>query len=66
MVLILSNDLFASLSPDKEDCSSQGIMSWIIIGLIAFALIFCVCFVVACHLRNKVSKSIRFCTTLLH
>lgn len=66
MVLIFNNDLFAALSPDKEDCFSQGIMSWIITGLIAFALISCVCCVVAYHLRNKVRKSIRFCTTLLH
>ncbi|OXB76881.1 UNVERIFIED_CONTAM: hypothetical protein H355_002574 [Colinus virginianus] len=38
---------------DKEDCFSQRIISWIIIGLIAFALISCVCCVVACRLRNK-------------
>ncbi|XP_052530683.1 inducible T-cell costimulator [Tympanuchus pallidicinctus] len=38
---------------DKEDCFSQGIMSWIITGLIAFALISCVCCVVAYRLRNK-------------
>ncbi|NWZ72904.1 ICOS protein, partial [Acrocephalus arundinaceus] len=38
--------------PDKEDCFSLGFMSWIIISLIIFA-ISCVCFVVACCLRNK-------------
>ncbi|NXO72125.1 ICOS protein, partial [Phainopepla nitens] len=40
---------------DKEDCFSLGLVSWIIIGLIIFA-IFCVCFVVACCLRNKNQK----------
>jgi len=39
-------------------------MSWIIIGLITFAIISCVCCVVACCLRNKVSKSVRFCRSL--
>ncbi|XP_072198539.1 inducible T-cell costimulator [Excalfactoria chinensis] len=38
---------------DKEDCSSQVITSWIIIGLIAFALISCICCVVTYRLRNK-------------
>ncbi|NXY29021.1 ICOS protein, partial [Pomatorhinus ruficollis] len=38
-----------------EDCFSLGFMSWIIIGLIIFA-ISCVCFVVACYLRNKNQK----------
>ncbi|NXI73965.1 ICOS protein, partial [Anseranas semipalmata] len=38
---------------DKEDCISLGIMSWVITGLIAFAMISCVCCVVACCLRNK-------------
>ncbi|XP_065606463.1 inducible T-cell costimulator-like [Cyrtonyx montezumae] len=38
---------------DKEDCFSQRIISWIIIGLIAFAMISGVCCVVACRLRNK-------------
>ncbi|NWY48462.1 ICOS protein, partial [Sylvia atricapilla] len=37
---------------DKEDCFSLGLMSWIIIGLIIFA-ISCVCFVMVCCLRNK-------------
>uniref|UniRef100_A0A8C0ZI81 Inducible T-cell costimulator n=1 Tax=Cyanistes caeruleus TaxID=156563 RepID=A0A8C0ZI81_CYACU len=37
---------------DKEDCFSLGLMSWIIISLIIFA-ISCVCCVVACCLRNK-------------
>ncbi|XP_066045848.1 inducible T-cell costimulator isoform X2 [Chamaea fasciata] len=37
---------------DKEDCFSLGLTSWIIISLIIFA-ISCVCFVVACCLRNK-------------
>ncbi|NXR62482.1 ICOS protein, partial [Rhadina sibilatrix] len=37
---------------DKENCCSLGLMSWIIISLIIFA-ISCVCFVVACCLRNK-------------
>ncbi|XP_005519932.1 PREDICTED: inducible T-cell costimulator [Pseudopodoces humilis] len=37
---------------DKEDCLSLGLMSWIIISLIIFA-ISCVCCVVACCLRNK-------------
>ncbi|XP_035425723.1 uncharacterized protein LOC118259920 isoform X3 [Cygnus atratus] len=50
---------------DKEDCISLGIMSWVTIGLIVFAMISCVCCVAACRLRNKVSKSTRFCTTLL-
>ncbi|NXA59006.1 ICOS protein, partial [Mohoua ochrocephala] len=40
---------------DKEDCFSLGLMSWIIIGLIIFA-ISCVCCVVACCLRNKNQK----------
>uniref|UniRef100_A0A8B9QVI1 Inducible T-cell costimulator n=1 Tax=Apteryx owenii TaxID=8824 RepID=A0A8B9QVI1_APTOW len=38
---------------DKEDCISSGLMSWIIIGLIVLAMIFCVCCVVGCCLRNK-------------
>ncbi|KFQ55481.1 inducible T-cell costimulator [Pelecanus crispus] len=38
---------------DKEDCISLGLMSWLIIGLIMFAMIFCICCVVACCLRNK-------------
>ncbi|NXC42329.1 ICOS protein, partial [Penelope pileata] len=38
---------------DKEDCFSQGIISWITIGLIVFAVVSCVCCVVACRLRNK-------------
>ncbi|NXL88019.1 ICOS protein, partial [Alectura lathami] len=38
---------------DKEDCISQGIMSWIIIGLTLFALISCACCVAVCLLRNK-------------
>ncbi|NXP33570.1 ICOS protein, partial [Leiothrix lutea] len=38
-----------------EDCFSLGLMSWIIIGLIIFA-ISCACFVVACCLRNKNQK----------
>ncbi|NXB72547.1 ICOS protein, partial [Donacobius atricapilla] len=42
--------------PDKEDCFSLGSMSWIIIGLIIFA-ISCVCFVVTCCLRNKNQNS---------
>ncbi|NXA95894.1 ICOS protein, partial [Melanocharis versteri] len=37
---------------DKEDCFSLGPMSWIIIGLINFA-ISCICCVVARCLRNK-------------
>ncbi|NWR46569.1 ICOS protein, partial [Regulus satrapa] len=40
---------------DKEDWFSLGLISWIITGLIIFA-ISCVCCVVACCLRNKVSK----------
>ncbi|NWT17362.1 ICOS protein, partial [Vireo altiloquus] len=40
---------------DKEDCFSLGRVSWIIIGLTIFA-ISCVCFVVACCLRNKNQK----------
>ncbi|NXO14521.1 ICOS protein, partial [Oriolus oriolus] len=40
---------------DREDCFSLGLVSWIIIGLIIFA-IFCVCCVVACCLRNKNQK----------
>ncbi|NXR78452.1 ICOS protein, partial [Pycnonotus jocosus] len=40
---------------DKEDCFSLGLMSWIIIGLIIFT-ISCLCFVVACCLRNKNQK----------
>ncbi|NXB26258.1 ICOS protein, partial [Rhagologus leucostigma] len=40
---------------DKEDCFSLGLVSWIIIGLIIFA-ISCVCCVVACCLRNKKQK----------
>ncbi|NXG27702.1 ICOS protein, partial [Dromaius novaehollandiae] len=38
---------------DKEDCISSGFLSWIIIGLIVFAMISSVCCVVACCLRNK-------------
>ncbi|KFO75306.1 inducible T-cell costimulator isoform X1 [Cuculus canorus] len=38
---------------DKEDCFSLGLMSWIIIGLIMFAMIFCICYVVSCCLKNK-------------
>lgn len=64
-VLILSNAIFASLSPDKEDCISLGLMTWVTIGLIVFAMISCVCCVAACRLRNKVSKSTGFCTTFL-
>ncbi|NXN89622.1 ICOS protein, partial [Bombycilla garrulus] len=40
---------------DKEDCFSLGLVSWIIIGLIIFA-ISCVCCVVACCLRSKNQK----------
>ncbi|NXJ25377.1 ICOS protein, partial [Dicrurus megarhynchus] len=40
---------------DKEDCFSLGLMSWIIIGLIIFA-ISCVCCIVACCIRNKTQK----------
>ncbi|NXI75924.1 ICOS protein, partial [Rhipidura dahli] len=40
---------------DKEDCFSLGLVSWIIIGLIIFA-ISCVCCVIACCLRNKNQK----------
>ncbi|NXS83784.1 ICOS protein, partial [Erpornis zantholeuca] len=40
---------------DKEDCFSLGLVSWIIIGLIIFA-ISCVCCVVVCCLRNKNQK----------
>lgn len=40
-------------------------MSWVIVGLITFAMISCICCVVACCLRNKVSKSVRFYTTFL-
>ncbi|NXI47667.1 ICOS protein, partial [Galbula dea] len=38
---------------DKEVCISLGLMSWITIGLIIFAMISCVCCVVACCLRIK-------------
>ncbi|NXM55045.1 ICOS protein, partial [Illadopsis cleaveri] len=38
-----------------ENCFSLGPMSWIILGLIIFA-ISCGCFVVACCLRNKNQK----------
>ncbi|NXF78076.1 ICOS protein, partial [Sclerurus mexicanus] len=38
---------------EKEDCFPLGQESWIIIGLIMFALISCVCCLVACSLRNK-------------
>ncbi|NXM71552.1 ICOS protein, partial [Serilophus lunatus] len=38
---------------DKADCLSLGLMSWIIIGLVMFALISCVCCALACYLRNK-------------
>lgn len=55
---------FASPSSDKEDCFSLGLVSWIIIGLIIFA-ISCVCCVVVCCLRNKVSKDMRLCRTFL-
>lgn len=56
---------FASPSSDKtEDCFSHGLMSWIIIGLIIFA-ISCACFVVACCLKNKVSKYMRWCRSIL-
>ncbi|NXE91565.1 ICOS protein, partial [Menura novaehollandiae] len=41
---------------DKEDCFSLGLVSWITIGLIVFAMISCVCCVVACCLRNKNQK----------
>ncbi|NWY76321.1 ICOS protein, partial [Erithacus rubecula] len=41
--------------PDKEDCSSHGLLLWIIIGLIIFA-ISCVCCAVAYCLRNKNQK----------
>ncbi|XP_056352586.1 inducible T-cell costimulator-like [Oenanthe melanoleuca] len=41
--------------PDKEDCFSLGLVLWIIIGLIIFA-ISCVCCAVACCLRNKNQK----------
>ncbi|XP_039411438.1 inducible T-cell costimulator-like [Corvus cornix cornix] len=41
---------------DKEDCFSLGLVSWIIIGLIIFA-ISCVFCVVACCLRNKNQNS---------
>ncbi|NWS79360.1 ICOS protein, partial [Toxostoma redivivum] len=41
---------------DKEDCFSLGLVTWIIISLIIFA-ISCVCCVVACCLRNKNQKS---------
>lgn len=64
-VLILRNAIFASLSPDKEDCISLGLMTWVTIGLIVFVMISCVCCVAACRLRNKVSKSMGFCTSLL-
>ncbi|XP_032920863.1 inducible T-cell costimulator-like isoform X1 [Catharus ustulatus] len=40
---------------DKEDCFSLGLVSWVIIGLIIFA-ISCICCVVACCLRNKNQK----------
>ncbi|NXD21704.1 ICOS protein, partial [Spelaeornis formosus] len=40
---------------DKEDCFSLGLVSWIIISVIIFA-ISCVCCVVACCLRNKNQK----------
>ncbi|NWZ89970.1 ICOS protein, partial [Nesospiza acunhae] len=40
---------------DKEDCFSLGRVSWIIIGVIIFA-ISCVCCVVTCCLRNKNQK----------
>lgn len=55
---------FTSPSLDKEDCFSLGLVSWVIIGLIIFA-ISCVCCVVACCLKNKVSKDMRLCRTLL-
>lgn len=58
-IQIISNDFFASSSPDKEDCISVGLMSWIIIGLIMLAMVSCVCCVIACCSRNKVSKSMR-------
>ncbi|XP_054237355.1 inducible T-cell costimulator-like [Indicator indicator] len=38
---------------DKEDCISLSLMSWTVIGLIMFAMISCLCCVVACYLRNK-------------
>ncbi|KAK2529584.1 inducible t-cell costimulator [Columba guinea] len=38
---------------DKADCISLGHMSWVIVGLITFAMISCICCVVACCLRNK-------------
>ncbi|KAL2302449.1 hypothetical protein Nmel_009878 [Mimus melanotis] len=41
---------------DKEDCFSLGLVTWIIISLIIFA-ISCVCCIVACCLRNKNQKS---------
>ncbi|NXY62201.1 ICOS protein, partial [Callaeas wilsoni] len=41
---------------DKEDCFSLGLMSWIIIGLIIFAISCVCCCVVACCLRNKNQK----------
>ncbi|NWV10671.1 ICOS protein, partial [Ptilonorhynchus violaceus] len=40
---------------DKEDCFSLGLMSWIIIGLIFFAIT-SVCCVVVCCLRSKNQK----------
>ncbi|NXC90051.1 ICOS protein, partial [Cercotrichas coryphoeus] len=41
--------------PDKEDCFSLGLVQWIIISLIIFA-ISCVCCAVGCCLRNKNRK----------
>ncbi|KAM4669359.1 inducible T-cell costimulator [Amazona ochrocephala] len=38
---------------DKEDCISMGLKPWIITGLIMFAMISCVCCVIACYLWNK-------------
>ncbi|XP_061234582.1 inducible T-cell costimulator-like [Neopsephotus bourkii] len=38
---------------DKEDCISMGLTPWIITGLIMFAMISCVCCVIACYLWNK-------------
>ncbi|XP_009075793.1 PREDICTED: inducible T-cell costimulator-like [Acanthisitta chloris] len=42
--------------PEKEDCFSQGLMQWIMIGLIMYAIISCVCCVAACCIRNKNRK----------
>uniref|UniRef100_A0A8C8T1K1 Inducible T-cell costimulator n=1 Tax=Pelusios castaneus TaxID=367368 RepID=A0A8C8T1K1_9SAUR len=41
---------------DSETCFVSEMISWMLIGITVFSMVFCICCVIACCLRNKVSN----------